>query len=527
MVPTIRYYTLYRALIALWHSNDGLEVTLSVAGQPRKLNSAGTDHADVYKPSIDVGHAGEFNGRPRSRSSLPSISALCPVLSEPPVELPLSCFKVPEQTTSNSQASRKRGVSNMSTTGVAKRIRPRVQTTYSQTQAQVSGDMCSDLGSSNAGSAISDVSGSSHASWSGRKGRRKCRTKTVGGQKSNPNQPFQRTWCWTGFTEKSDWRRHEESQHAPQTEWVCMPEGPKSSDFEPPLCLFCRFPYPSEAHLRQNHEISSCLSRPLKDRKFDRKDHLVQHLFRWHGTAVANDAFLAGTISRWQRPIQAPGLERLWDCGFCEVRGMTWDQRYVHVAKHMKGGLNMCSWQQPEIYFCTRSGCIQNFPSYMSWRTHEETIHEHDLDMWSCEKQSTLNSAITCSQIFASQDAINQHLQADHKTLDTVRIIHIQCPGSDCPYDGEYKIFWCGFCRTIRNTHESQDKNDRFDHMEKNHFRPQGGINSWHAIGVQDRNLLTDTISAAIKRDEWESDEKSELCRYRLDTLRQWSITRQ
>lgn len=386
----------------------------------------------------------------------------------------------------------------------------------------------SDINSSNASSVVSDMSGCSHASWAGRKGRRRLQTVVTSGRKPIPNQRYQCTWCLVKFAKKYDWRRHEESQHAPQTEWICMPEGAQITEAGQTYCLFCKIPDPDHIHLTQGHGISSCLERSLKDRKYDRKDHLVQHLSRWHGIIVANNPFLAGAISEWQRRIHAPELEPLWDCGFCEARGMVWHERYTHVAGHMERGLNMISWQQPEIYFCTRSRCAQKFPNHMSWRTHEETVHEHDLDLRACEKQGTLNPAMRCGRIFTSKEAMTRHHLADHKTSDTGRVIHIPCPGSDCPYDSEYNTFWCGFCRTIRSTHGTpHDKNDRFDHIEKNHFGPRRGIKSWHAIGALDRHLLTNAISAIIKRVERGSDEKSEICKYRLATLRQWCRTRQ
>ncbi|KAL9114793.1 MAG: hypothetical protein Q9187_007423, partial [Circinaria calcarea] len=68
----------------------------------------------------------------------------------------------------------------------------------------------------------------------GRKGKRRQRTFIRSRHKSTSTQKFQCTWCWVAFIKKSDWRRHEESQHAPQTEWVYgmippLPETPFSA----------------------------------------------------------------------------------------------------------------------------------------------------------------------------------------------------------------------------------------------------------------------------------------------------------
>ena len=389
------------------------------------------------------------------------------------------------------------------------------------------GEMHSDFSSSNASSTVSDISVSSHASWSGRKGRRRRLVIVQRRRKSTFSQRYECSWCLIGFAKRYDWRRHEESQHAPQIEWICMPEGAQITERGQTYCLFCKISNPDRFHLTHNHEISSCLERPLKDRKFDRKDHLVQHLSRWHDAIVANNAFLSGTISTWQRRIHSSELEPLWDCGFCRVRSMTWDQRFVHVAKHMEDGLNMLSWQQPDIYFCTQSGCNRRFQSYSEWRTHEEVIHEHDLDLWTCKRPSNLSPAIACNQIFTTQEAIKQHLYSDHETLDTCQAIRVACPGADCPYDLAYNIFWCGFCRTVKNVHGSpHDDDDRFGHIEKKHIRPRRRIDSWHAIGTQDMILLFYAVSATLMLAEQESDGKSQFWRYRLNVLRQWLRTR-
>lgn len=44
-------------------------------------------------------------------------------------------------------------------------------------------------------------------------------------RRSEPDKPYQCTFCFKGFRKTYEWRRHMESTHFPTTEWVCFPPG--------------------------------------------------------------------------------------------------------------------------------------------------------------------------------------------------------------------------------------------------------------------------------------------------------------
>jgi len=189
-------------------------------------------------------------------------------------------------------------------------------------------------------SAVSGASYASHASWSGRKGRRKQITNgnSPEPQPFNSKRPYQCTWCWTSFRKPSDWRRHEESQHAPQTEWVCMPDGPAISvSGGQGTCVMCGQTIGPDSvefsnHSSHVHNQRRCLARTSEDRRFDRKDHLVQHLRNTHHITITKSYPIG--IKDWEKPLFFSLSEPLWSCGFCDVPRMPWFQRYVHVAEH-------------------------------------------------------------------------------------------------------------------------------------------------------------------------------------------------
>ncbi|KAI1415395.1 hypothetical protein F5Y13DRAFT_8571 [Hypoxylon sp. FL1857] len=103
---------------------------------------------------------------------------------------------------------------------------------------------------------------------------------------------FRCTFCPRSFTKKYDWRRHESSVHLSNNNtprWVCG--IPLSSGQSPliwrlsqrePECVFCGHVSPTEEHFR-SHEFEACAGRADSDRAFLRKDHLWQHLYKFHG----------------------------------------------------------------------------------------------------------------------------------------------------------------------------------------------------------------------------------------------------
>ncbi|GJN67334.1 homeobox and C2H2 transcription factor [Purpureocillium lilacinum] len=108
-------------------------------------------------------------------------------------------------------------------------------------------------------------------------------------RKSKP-RTFVCGYCSRAFSKKYDWLRHERSVHAPgDVSWICAVPLPQGQPFvlwrlghDQPECIFCGQDSPSEEHI-QSHEFEACSKRAVQDRSFSRKDHMWQHLFKFHG----------------------------------------------------------------------------------------------------------------------------------------------------------------------------------------------------------------------------------------------------
>lgn len=95
--------------------------------------------------------------------------------------------------------------------------------------------------------------------------------------------------CARTFTRKSDLLRHERAVHLQSSEaWICSDlispgESPiiwRVSQTEPE-CAYCGHPSPDKKHIL-THEFVSCSDRAVSERTFARKDHLWQHLYKFH-----------------------------------------------------------------------------------------------------------------------------------------------------------------------------------------------------------------------------------------------------
>jgi hypothetical protein len=160
-----------------------------------------------------------------------------------------------------------------------------------------------------------------------RRGRRRLR------QRSEENK-YQCTFCTQSFKRKHDWYRHEKSVHLPLESWVCTPDlddlqQPEPLPFE---CRFCETQFPAEAHWDE-HEFRVCARKPLAERSFNRKDHLWQHLRKFHGCTKIPD------IENWRT-----GANVYSRCGFCGMSLPSWRERADHLAEHFKGGSRMHQW---------------------------------------------------------------------------------------------------------------------------------------------------------------------------------------
>lgn len=171
------------------------------------------------------------------------------------------------------------------------------------------------------------------------------RASTNQGPTAASNPRFQCTFCSRMFKKRFDWRRHEISVHMPKlNSWVCaVPLAPNESFLiwrtvqDSPECIFCGHASPTEDHFR-SHEFENCSQGPASGRVFSRKDHLWQHLYKFHG------------CRKWDG--WAPDLGSLKNssdsvnsrCGFCDMAMVTWKEREQHMADHFLQGLTMASW---------------------------------------------------------------------------------------------------------------------------------------------------------------------------------------
>ncbi|KPM37918.1 hypothetical protein AK830_g8635 [Neonectria ditissima] len=148
---------------------------------------------------------------------------------------------------------------------------------------------------------------------------------------------FQCTFCTETFTTKHIWQRHEKSLHLPLERWVCAPDGPRNTDQVVVSCVFCDEPAPDDVHI-EGHNYALCQERPLHDRTFSRKDHLSQHLRRFHN--IQPEQFRR-PLDQWRLP--RPEIRSV--CGFCSLEMDTWAFRVDHLADHFKMGSTMADWK--------------------------------------------------------------------------------------------------------------------------------------------------------------------------------------
>ena len=120
--------------------------------------------------------------------------------------------------------------------------------------------------------------------------------------------PFECTNCARTFTRKSDMTRHEKAIHLqPSDRWVCSDlispgESPLvwKISASAPQCAFCGQENPDEKHFL-SHEFVACADRSLPDRTFSRKDHLRQHLYKFHKCRKWDGWNLGERIERLRR----------------------------------------------------------------------------------------------------------------------------------------------------------------------------------------------------------------------------------
>lgn len=175
---------------------------------------------------------------------------------------------------------------------------------------------------------------------------------------------FQCTFCLQSFKKKYDWVRHERSIHLPGLDsWICKVPLPEDQpnlvwrvNHSEPECIFCGQTSPTEEHV-QSHEFQSCAERPVSERTFTRKDHLWQHLHKFH------------RCRKWDG--WKPNLHLLQHrqdkfesvCGFCQLKMQSWDERVQHLASHFRRGATMAEWTGGNVNINGRDGGSRGMPS--------------------------------------------------------------------------------------------------------------------------------------------------------------------
>uniref|UniRef100_A0A093UPH1 Putative homeobox protein Meis3-like 1 n=1 Tax=Talaromyces marneffei PM1 TaxID=1077442 RepID=A0A093UPH1_TALMA len=148
---------------------------------------------------------------------------------------------------------------------------------------------------------------------------------------------YQCTFCTSSFKRKSDWCRHEISIHVQLDMWVCQPQDSTIWNFDSihQQCTYCGINLPSQEHIA-SHDFESCAERPLGERTFARKDHLLQHLKKFHGCHKWSGQCLDLHRSR-RKTLNSR-------CGFCAETFVTWNERVDHLVRHFKQGSQMKEW---------------------------------------------------------------------------------------------------------------------------------------------------------------------------------------
>lgn len=239
------------------------------------------------------------------------------------------------------------------------------------------------------------------------------------------NHKYYCTWCSSSFSRPFDWRRREESQHCPQTEWICLYQ--KTSSDLGNRCEFCYCARPTLKHYQLKHRAAECVRKPFRDRAFNRKDHLRQHFKQVHDLKSASS-----NPDLWSRPIQNSTPKERWLCGFCHLRLGTWLDRMAHIKSHFEPGLTTENWSLaidsqfplralraslPVPFSFGYSECHRNFRSRSDLETHQPLLHL-PRSAWTCGNflslllsviPSSFNTQLFCPNLEQKQLSFRYH----------------------------------------------------------------------------------------------------------------------
>lgn len=146
------------------------------------------------------------------------------------------------------------------------------------------------------------------------------------------------TWpgCHKTFTQRFQWARHEEGIHHCPYRWVC---GYENDDKKyPRFCYTCV----TYGHTAAKH-TGTCINKDVEVRTFFREDQLHQHIIRCHPDLKFSIRDVAKSWKTVNPFFSAASLR----CGFCGTVSDTWEERQVHVFRHLsKGARKDCWWPE-------------------------------------------------------------------------------------------------------------------------------------------------------------------------------------
>ncbi|KAF2115581.1 hypothetical protein BDV96DRAFT_646570 [Lophiotrema nucula] len=260
--------------------------------------------------------------------------------------------------------------------------------------------LSSNSGGESSGSQASVDSVNSRGRRRGRKRQREPNKETVYSLARKPvdsHKKFQCTFCSKDFAQKYDWKRHEESVHFPQQEWICMPDGATYTTSDGvERCAFCDLESTCDSHL-STHNHTACATAPRSQRTFLRKDKLIQHLIQVH-----RYGHLSKSIQTWCRPIERTVV---MVCGLCCAFLPDWSARADHLAAHFNDGITMQFWLLgPGGITPVPDGLQDTFSDLFK-------VHSTDDGKYACHM---------CSDRFASTSCTVAHKRQEHKSYSNV-----------------------------------------------------------------------------------------------------------
>ena len=270
-------------------------------------------------------------------------------------------------------------------------------------------------------------------------------------------------WCRKSFSKGCSYRRHEETAHAPQTEWVCLLNGPYHNG----RCVFCKEPM-NEDHTHEcKHNVQSCLSKSEYERSFDRKDNFIkQHLEGTHHLTIKTDGQPLG-FDKWERNIHTTRTAPLYDCPFCDAKSMNWVDRYKHINEHY-------STEKIDLRVPKSCWCTFGHSPHLKDLLHR--IGQGDLYDKPCRLVCFLLNQSEPHKPFEIPNIIHRSaprwLQAisnsSLKTLDDIHILPCWSRNLAIPMSHLPAVYWCGICSSVIS--ETASQNESYDCIRFRHF---------------------------------------------------------